>query len=326
MTVILPVASGKGGVGKSVFTANLGCKLASLGKTVILIDLDLGGANLHTFLGLKNRFAGLGNLIHKQEDRFEALLMKTEVDRLYFIPGDRLLPGTANLNFFIKQKIIRSIQKLIADYIILDLGAGSSYNTIDFFLSSPTGILLTTPETPSILNAYGFLKSVVFRLLARSFPRNSDERRIVHSFMTQRIEGSELSLQTLLSRLGQVSRDSGDKATQQLSSLYPRVVLNMGKTESDLRLGTKLRSIVKSNLRIEIEYIGFLQQDEAITRSIITRKPSVLLEPQSKFSRSLDQTARRLLKLPDTPVLSLYEDNQDLDELSSALAQTVGQG
>lgn len=65
MTAIVPVASGKGGVGKTIATANLGISLAQAGKTVILADLDLGAANLHTILGIRNRQPGIGHIISK---------------------------------------------------------------------------------------------------------------------------------------------------------------------------------------------------------------------------------------------------------------------
>jgi MinD-like ATPase involved in chromosome partitioning or flagellar assembly len=188
MTTIIPVASGKGGVGKTVFTANIGVSLARAGKTVILADLDLGGSNLHTALGEKNDKSGIGNYIYKQERSLESLLVETREPRLYFIPGDSLLPGTANLPYFRKAKILKELAGLVADYVILDLGSGSSYNTIDFFLTSASGILVVTPETTSILNAYSFVKAALFRMIYRSFPARSDERALVYRFTTERLE------------------------------------------------------------------------------------------------------------------------------------------
>jgi len=201
MAVILPVASGKGGVGKSILVANIGAWLASYGNTVILIDLDLGGANLHTFLGVKNRHSGIGGYVYKKEDKLESLLVNTHMEGLYLIPGDSLLPGTANLPFFRKQKIIREINNLTADYIILDLSAGSSFNTADFFLLSPSGIIVTTLEITSVLNACGFLKTVLYRLIFRSFSRNSEERLEIHNFITSRIESSKKPFSILIESL-----------------------------------------------------------------------------------------------------------------------------
>ncbi len=318
MTVLLPVASGKGGVGKSIFVANLGLNLAARGKTVILIDLDLGGSNLHTFLGLKNRYPGLGNFIYKKESNLEALLVKTEIDRLFFIPGDCLLPGTANLDFFMKQKIIRGIKSLIADYVLMDLGSGSSFNTIDFFLTSSTGIILTTPEVTAILNAYGFLKTALYRLLILSFPRQSEERRLIRDFVSNRIEGTERSFQMLFSELSKINPESADMAARQIKSFYPRVVINMGRNESDLAVGARLRTIARKNLGVELEYIGFLYQDDQVGRSMLERKPTFLSNPNSPFSKAIDLVSRKLLSLPDTPQPRLYEDNEDLLSLAEA--------
>src|SRR6056297_1946700 len=113
MNTIIPIASGKGGVGKTIFTANLGVALAREGKTCLLVDLDLGSSNLHTCLGIKNSNPGIGNYIYKQEKSLESLIVQTETPRLFFIPGDSLLPGTANLPYFIKKKILKEFEHLV---------------------------------------------------------------------------------------------------------------------------------------------------------------------------------------------------------------------
>ena len=121
MATILPVASGKGGTGKTVLSGNLGVALARKGKKVILMDLDLGGANLHTCLGIKNDRPGIGDYIYKHVQSLTDIVYPTPVQGLSFIPGDVLLPGTANLDYGTKKKIIRNIKNLNADYILLDL-------------------------------------------------------------------------------------------------------------------------------------------------------------------------------------------------------------
>ena len=104
MVNILPVASGKGGVGKSAVSVNLALSLAEKGKKIALCDFDLGGANLHTLLGLKNNSAGLGNFIYHQVPHLETLMQDTGIENLFFIAGDCLFPGTPNLDFFTKKK------------------------------------------------------------------------------------------------------------------------------------------------------------------------------------------------------------------------------
>lgn len=316
MNTILPVASGKGGVGKSVFVANLGIALAKRGKTVLLIDLDLGGSNLHTCLGMSNRHPGVGNYIYTKESTLESLIVSTQVDRLYFISGDSLLPGTANLNYFVKKKIIKQLKGLIADYILLDLGGGAAYNTLDFFLVTTKGLLVTTPETTAILNAYSFLKSALFRLLYRSFPTGSEERGMIYEFITDKIEGTDNSFQKLLDTLEQFSPKSGAYAARQLTSLYPRVILNMGRTSQDIVLGSKLRDIVDKNLNLGLEYIGFIGYDELVRRSVLERKPTIAGYPQSSFAKQVDQVAQKLIDTPVPGQPRLFEADEDLQELA----------
>ncbi|GAB1482224.1 MinD/ParA family protein [Treponema sp.] len=312
MGILLPIASGKGGVGKSVFAVNLAIALAELGKTSILVDLDLGGANLHTLLGIKNRHSGLGSIIYKTESKIESLLLETGIPRLFFIPGDTLLPGTANLEFFTKQKIIRSLNALPSDFIIMDLGAGSSYNTVDFFLCAASGILVTIPETTAILNAYSFLKTAQYRALFRAFPPKSQERRRIVDFVSRKIEGTSDSFPALRERLMQDYPGTAPNALAQLAALYPRVVLNMGKSSRDLAVGARLRDITERNLGIPIEYIGFVPRDEAVPRSVIERKPVLIGRPNAPYASTVRAIARRVAETPFHEPPRLYQDNEDL--------------
>jgi len=320
MKTILPIASGKGGVGKTILSANLGVCLARAGKTVVMVDLDLGGSNLHTCLGVRNNKAGLGNYIYRQEESLESLIVETSQRRLFLIPGDSLLPGTANLPYFRKLKIMKELDKLVADFVILDLGSGSAYNTVDFFLTSPSGLVVITPETTSILNAYSFIKTSLFRMVFRSFPPRSAERNLINDFSAGRIEGSDTSFANLIERLGHISEASGNTAREQSAAFAPRVVLNMGTTAQDIATGGKLREVARRNLDIEVEFIGFVRRDEMVSRSIQKRTPMAELQPDSAFTRSVDQIAGKLIAapVPQTPVL--FEENEDLTELAEQLA------
>lgn len=316
MNTIVPIASGKGGVGKTIFTANLGVALATAGKTCLMIDLDLGSSNLHTCLGIKNSNPGIGNYIYKQESSLESLVIETDTPRLFFIPGDSLMPGTANLPYFSKKKMLKELGGLVADYVLIDLGAGSSYNVIDFFLASSTGLVVTTPETTAILSAYSFLKTTVYRLLFRSFPSKSREREIITGFVTTPVEGNSQSFLQLVERLGQYRPESGERARSQLENFLPRVILNRGLSNRDFSIGAKLREISQKNLGIPMEYIGFLPEDPRISRSIFTRKPYLLTDPEVPFSRGLQMVARKMIasELKNSPRL-FDEDGEDIREL-----------
>ena len=296
MIQILPIASGKGGVGKSAISLNLSIALAQLGKKVILCDFDFGGANLHTMLGHKNNKPGLGHFINKLEDHLEPLIQETAVENLGFIAGDCLIPGTANMDFFSKRKILKELNQLDADYVILDLGAGSAYNTLDFFLVTYKSILVTTPEITSILNAYSFLKSSAFRFFAQQFSAKSEERKFIQDFTHTRLEGTELSFVNLMEELYKKFPESSAKAINKLDLFRPQVILNKGRESNDIAMGQRLKSLVKNKLNMNMEFIGFIPQDDEISLSIARRTPLILSNPEGDFARRVYPTAQRIIE------------------------------
>jgi len=166
---VIPIASGKGGVGKTVIAANLAVDLAAAGKKTVAVDLDLGGSNLHTVLGIKNLNPGIGNFLSDSNIYFEDIVCATPYENLSFISGDVLVPGLADIPFSQKKRLLSSILSLEADYVILDLGSGSNFHVLDYFLISNSGMLVIRNQKTSIVNTYAFLKNLVFRFLQRAF-------------------------------------------------------------------------------------------------------------------------------------------------------------
>lgn len=295
MVNILPVASGKGGVGKSAVSVNLAISLAEKGKKVVLCDFDLGGANLHTLLGLKNNSAGLGNFIYRQADHLDALVQDTGIENLFFIAGDCLFPGTPNLDFFMKKKIMKEIAQLSADYAILDLGGGSTYNILDFYLMTHNSLLVTTAEITSILNAYSFLKAAAFRFLTRQFGAKSEERALIQNGIQSNTKGSEYTIPAVLDEICAAFPESGQTAREEFSLFRPQVILNMGQTAQDIEMGRRLRSLAQHKLDLHLDFIGFLPRDESVPLAVARRTPVCLLAPNSPFASGIRDAAERVL-------------------------------
>lgn len=312
MAVIIPIASGKGGVGKTMIAANLGISLAEMNKRVIIIDFDLGGSNLHTCLGIKNRYNGIGSFLNKKVDSLTSCLVKTDYHDLTFIPGDNLIPGTANLNYFMKLKMLKEIYAMEADFILLDLGAGSAFNTLDFYLMSNTGITIITPETTSVLNAYEFIKAALYRLLYQSFKRGSEERKDMDDFIHQRLETSDADFNVLINQLEQYNPESAELCNQKINRFYPRVILNMALNQADIQLGGKLRFICRKNLNIELEYLGILPMDQLVGQAAKQRVPVYMQDSNCPFSRGIRKIAHQLLKINPEAETAKYENNEDL--------------
>ncbi len=162
---IIAIGGGKGGVGKSLIAANLGIYLAQLGKRVVLIDADLGGANLHTFVGVERPMVTLGDFFDKRVARIEDCIVETPMKGLGLVSGEGDPLWAANPRPATKNRLINQIRELDVDYLICDLPPGSGFIALDFFLVAQVGILVMTPEPTSVENTFRFIKSAFLRRL-----------------------------------------------------------------------------------------------------------------------------------------------------------------
>ena len=310
---ILPVASGKGGVGKSVLVANLGISLASFGQRTVLVDLDLGGSNLHTYLGMKNRNLGLGNFIADKSVGFNDIRVRSPYPNLDFIPGDVLVTGAANLTYGQKRSIISNIEKLDADYILLDLGSGSHFNTLDFFLMSNSGFLVTTPQAPSILNAYGFLKNAIFRLLQQTFSSHKGVTRLLGDIVREKRPNTTPSIVQIIEGIEKISRKAAATAREEIARLRPSIIVSMGDRPEDMEIVQSLRTLIEQRLTVDPICLGFLYYDYIVREAVSDTVPLALVGRDSLILSEIDRIAQKIVhseRFPEMPLdLDEYEDS-----------------
>ncbi len=170
---IIAVGGAKGGIGKSIFAANLGMQLSSLGFRTAVVDLDLGGSNIHIYLGLNQiPETTLNDFMNRRIASLAGAVVRPAHGPM-LIAGNNGELGAANIPFQTKMRLIDNIAKLDADYVILDLGGSTDFNTLDFFLAADLGIVLTTLDQPAYLEAYAFIKTALQRKLNRLFGADS---------------------------------------------------------------------------------------------------------------------------------------------------------
>lgn len=292
---VIPIASGKGGVGKSLLAANLSIALARAGKSVTLVDLDLGASNLHLTLGFPSPKNGLGTWLSGSRLEFHEIINQTDYPNLSFVAGDAEIPGLANIGMPQKNKLARHLLSLDAEYLVLDLGAGTGANILDFFLLSGRGIIVTAPTLTATLNAYLFLKNVVFRLMWESFRPKTKARAVLESL---RKDGGSLQrayVPEILGRVMEVDPASRAIFDGRMAKFSPRLVMNMLEDPKDADKAHKIRRSCREYLGLDLEHLGVLYRDDMQEIALGSRIPIVKYKPQSVLSQAIFRVADKIL-------------------------------
>jgi flagellar biosynthesis protein FlhG len=309
---IIAVASGKGGVGKSLVSANLAIALTQVNKRVILADLDLGGSNLHLVLGEHVGSRGVGTFLNNGKTRIDQIIYPTSWKGLSFIPGEAELPGAANVTVPSKRRLVKALNGLDTDYLILDLGAGTNFNTIDFFLLSGCGIVVATPTLTSTLNAYLFLKNAVFRILNSSYNNKSP----VHSYMEDlRKDGTSLQrihLNKLLESIKAIDPEVYRKYREKVEHLRPRLIMNMLDDPRDVSRSNRLRISAREYLGIEMDSLGIIYRDQLQDSAQRSSLPVIAYKPQAVISQAIYRIADKIIDIDEEfsgPLTNLEADD-----------------
>jgi flagellar biosynthesis protein FlhG len=296
---IIAVGGGKGGIGKSLVSSNLGVALAKAGRQVVMVDADLGGANLHTCLGIGQPKGTLSDFINKRVSTLEELATPTGVPNLSLISGGADALDAANPKYAQKLKLLRNLQSIEADYLLLDLGAGTSFNTLDFFLIADHGILVLLPEPTSVENAYRFVKAAFFRKL-----QNLAEEYGIAEQVEAAISSKEGALKTPLDFVARVkARDpaAGERLLKDLASFRMRLVVNQARTPQDLLVGDAVVGAWRKFFGLEMEFLGAIRYDDEAWKAVRKRRPLLLEQPDSEAGQGLTRIAERLLSLDQKP-------------------------
>jgi flagellar biosynthesis protein FlhG len=297
MKKIWAIGGGKGGVGKSLVSANVAICLALMGNKVVAVDLDLGGANLHTCLGLPIPTMTLSDYISKKITNFEDLLVTTPINNLKIISGAQDELGMANLKHMHKNQIIRKLHELDADYILFDLGAGTAFNTIDFFITADKGILVVLPEPTSIENTYRFIKSVFYRRL-KMVDGIADLEPLIEEAMKSKItaSGGSTSPSDLIKKICELNPEVGLKVKNEMGLFRPNLIINQVRSQADIDIGYSIQSICRKYFGIEMTFPGYLDYDQSVWQSVRKRKPLLIEYPNSKLVNNFDRIVNRLVE------------------------------
>jgi len=303
------VGGGKGGVGKSLIASNFAIILASLGKNVVAVDLDLGNANMHTCLGIRYPRKTLVDFLNGTVTDLNEIILDTSLYNLKFISGSGGIMGSANPWHAQKLKLLRYLEKLHVDHIVLDLGAGTSYNIIDFFLSATDHILVATPETTAIQSIYNFIRICLFRRLHTIFHKHNLAWDLVEKAKIPSPEGEILNIRDILESIRKIAPESVDEFREFQAAFKPRLIMNMVMKKDETKLGDGLREVIKRYLDVQIDYVGSIFFDKVVRKALSAETPYIIQAPKSRPSQDFFEIIPRILgtNSSDTTIREMTE-------------------
>ena len=288
------VGGGKGGVGKSLICANFSLSLANRGRSVVAIDLDLGGSNLHTCLGVDPPKFGIGDWAAGRESKLEKLWIQAAA------PGLRIISGSADpltitgLMERRRSELSQLIRGLDVDEVVIDLGAGTHEFTIEMFNSADNGILSILPEPTSVENAYRFVKAVFYRRLANA-DVSAGIREVIDAASYHR---NILGIKTpsdLFAIVERLDVNAFHKLKAQVTTLSPSIVINQVRSQVDVDVGRAICSVCRRYFGIDVKYAGYLDYDNAVWKAVRSKRAVMQEFPHSVLANRMDHLTRALL-------------------------------
>jgi flagellar biosynthesis protein FlhG len=292
--VIVAIGGGKGGVGKSLLAANLALALAqrgaSIGRRVAAVDLDFGGSNLNLFLGESFPDRELADFLDGRAENLDAISQPTQLDNLRYVAGSFDLITAVDPLRDRKLDLVRALVGLNADYVVLDLPAGSAPATLDFFFLGDIKLVVTNPEATAFHNAYGFLKNYLLRRLLTEFR----DRKEIMGFILDHyrasgtvIEVRDRTITGLVENLRAEFPAVRPEVTGILQENTPLLVLNRSRGRRDRQFLTRFRSVLEENLGLVCQALGVIPENRRVAQAVRDGEPFLLAHPRHKISKQL---------------------------------------
>jgi len=291
---IISVGGGKGGVGKSLVSANLAIAMAQEGRRVVLVDGDLGAANLHTLFGIERPGPTLQTFIDHGTASLEDARVATQVPNLTLVRGASAVAGSANISHTQKQRLLRHVTTLDADVVLVDVGAGLAFNQVDLFDVADFRLLVMTPQLTSIQNAYGFAKAALYRRLDRLLKRHGVEGALDESDAHHELRSLRATLRDVLA-----SSPTLEAAVRhELARFHLRLFGNQVYDPREAGVFRAVGKMMTDFLSLPAPLLGFARASRLMHDSVTHRTPYLLIARHEETALALRAAAHALLEEP----------------------------
>jgi len=310
----IAILGAKGGVGTSLFSANLAIYLATIGKRVLAVDADPSGADLHAMLGIGPRvapyvaptpaFGAEGNLASLatalDHDSVNTLPSREPVDgpipNLQLVDAGLSEPHRGSARRSSLRELQRRLVKQDADFAVVDLGSAATDAAIRFWCDAPHRLALTMPEPNAVAGLYRLVRKA---FAAMALERVSDERQqeALHAALTK--AGQTPAPSDIAALVHREWPELGDALQDCMNTLQFPFMVNQARMRADLELGDQVTVAVRRRYGVPLKYLGYVEHDDAVRTSSRKRRPLLLESPGSRASRNIEKIARRLFASQD---------------------------
>lgn len=289
------IGGGKGGVGKTLLAANAGVFLAKEGHRVLLIDADLGAANLHTMFGLEGSRLSLSSFLKGQVTDIRNMISPTGIAGLDIISGARDSLDIADAGAGAISRLEDALLELDYDYVLLDIAPGTSSNMLEFFLMSDAGLLVTTPEPTSIENTYRFLKCLFLKRIKHLI--NSGDSAELKEKLRKAIDRNPRisTVADIVASIRLVDPERGAMLKEIMGRTCVNLVINKVRMPLDYNIGTQMEKACRGYFGIDISHLGDISSDSAVEDSVRLKKPLATHYSQSPSALAIAGCCMKLI-------------------------------
>jgi flagellar biosynthesis protein FlhG len=311
----IAILGAKGGVGTSLFSANLAIYLATIGKRVLAVDADPAGSDLHATLGVGPLVAPYIAPAPAFGAEDESLFAGTELDAAMVntlplrdpiegpVPGLDLIDGglsephRGSARRSSLRELHGRLAKLDADFAVVDLGSTASDAAVRFWCNAGYRLAVTMPEPNAVTGLYRLVRKT-FAHVAFDNVEDEDDRNVLHAAFAK---AGHTPIPADIAAL--VQRESpalGHELRDWMSSLEFSFIVNQARLRADLDLGDQIGVAVRRRFGVHLKYLGYVEHDDAVRTTSRKRRPLLLESPGSRASRNIEKIARRLFAAGDS--------------------------
>jgi flagellar biosynthesis protein FlhG len=262
---------------------------------VLAIDTDIEGPNLHTWLGVRSPEVSLADFVAGRVADPAQLVLDTPIPGLQLIAATHGNLAAGQPNASRRIELLRALRRLSYDFVFVDCGAGSHPATVDYFTVGDDGVLVLHPEPTSVENTYTFLRAVFYRRMQLAM-RKHDVQDLVREAMDERNARGIRTPLDLMREIQSMDPEEGKRFNATLQGFRPRIVINQVTSAEDIKLGFSVRSVCRRYFGIDVDYLGYVNHDEAVREAVRSRRLLLDHSPQSDSAVYLRRIARKLLE------------------------------